>query len=75
MTTRIYQPGDRVEWATLVGKRICYGTIESIGAGKSDGLAMVLRDGADKSELRQLKNLSRSTKTRTAWPMRGEDRA
>lgn len=59
----------------MVGKRTCYGTIEKIGVGKSDGLAMVLRDGADKSELRQLKHLSRSTKTRTLWPTRGDGAA
>lgn len=71
MTERALQPGDRVEWRT--GKRTVYGTVERVGTGKAEGLAMVLRDTAAKSELRQVKHLTRSTKTRTAWPARGGD--
>lgn len=70
MTERPLQPGDRVEWRS--GTRTVYGTVERIGTGKDEGLAMVLRDNAARSEVRQVKHLTRSTKTRTAWPMRGD---
>lgn len=43
MTARVFQPGDRVEWAN--GQFVHRGTVERVGAGKSTGVVMVVEDG------------------------------
>lgn len=72
MTALTLRVGDRVEWYAM-GK-VRRGVVEIVGAGKDEGLAMVVQDGHAKSHPVSTKRLSPS-KARTPWPTRGTEPA
>lgn len=74
MTSRIFQPGDAIEWTVNVGKgdRIVRGVVESIGRDKNEGLAMVREIGQPTSRPIRIERL-RDRKTHATTPAIGGD--